>query len=57
MTINRIDTTDLTTINEAEYDPEMDLLRIVVICKPADLYLDELERDLGELAGRVPDGR
>lgn len=52
-----IETADLRTINLAEYDPETDMLKVVIICRSTDLRLQNgishVDVDLDTLADRL----
>lgn len=49
----KIDVKDFQLISEADYEPEVDMLRVVVNCRRQDLEMIDLEDELLDLAGLV----
>ena len=49
----KIDVSELTMISEADYEPEVDMLRFVVNCRRADLYLTDIDDQMMDLEDLV----
>lgn len=49
----KINTTNFTLITEADYEPEVDMLRVVVNCRRGDLETAKLEDELLDLVGAI----
>lgn len=42
----KIDTDKFTYIREAEYEQEVDMLRLVIVCTPNDIEFERVDREM-----------